>query len=699
MGISVKLGRFLFALIFLVVCVTDVAYAQRRNPTTAQFPAGTRFIALTFDDGPTTDETVKILDELQRISATITNPIMRPKVTFYVNGAMFVNHNNTLSDAVGAFNPQTRPILQRMITEGHDVCNHGFFHLSHGGAHEDSRLGGQNVVLTTAQQARQNIQRNSRAIFDATGYWPFSFRAPFFEFGSQIVGLDVELSMPFMHAILDANDWQPNNQSNPQGMAADIVRRAADGAIILMHDAPAGARAGTVNSLRHFIPQLIQQGYAFVTVRELFMLKQAQPERFTGSNEWNPNARVPFNANGTPRGGHRDFWPNNRDNWWTQDWWSCPTPPWERISNVNVQYNDWGTIRNEVWRAIGGNCGVVVPQRWTVTFNLNGGTHTGGGELTQTINNGQNATLPTAIRSGHNFTGWSGSHTNVTSNRTITAQWQPTGSGGGGSNYQEVIGWEWTNWNTRLADAHGVNSSVTVNNENPLRATLVVGAQSGNTWPWVTLAAFFAENFFNSLTGIEITYTSNLPVFLSVGSTQTQGTDVITYRNRLDASATPNTVILPLSAFTVPQWLISAGWSGSTNLADAPRNVIIPGLSFGHENYGQTVNLVVTSIKLHGISGGGATSIIPQARDNVRATASSLQINGLNAGILSLNVPSSGTYNVSIHDVSGRMLTQTSANLAAGVNSLAIGNNIAKGVVVVRIQGTNANLVRRISVR
>ena len=44
--------------------------------------------------------------------------------------------------------------------------------------------------------------------------------------------------------------------------------------------------------------------------------------------------------------------------------------------------------------------------------------------IVRTVEHGKNATLPAnPLRETHNFTGWSGDYTNVTSNRTITAQW------------------------------------------------------------------------------------------------------------------------------------------------------------------------------------------------------------------------------------------------------------------------------------
>ena len=67
----------------------------------------------------------------------------------------------------------------------------------------------------------------------------------------------------------------------------------------------------------------------------------------------------------------------------------------------------------------------VTPLVATVTFNLNGGRRTGGGELVQTVSLGYPAVEPYVARQGYVFAGWDTPFTYVTQNITVSAMWTP----------------------------------------------------------------------------------------------------------------------------------------------------------------------------------------------------------------------------------------------------------------------------------
>jgi len=91
------------------------------------------------------------------------------------------------------------------------------------------------------------------------------------------------------------------------------------------------------------------------------------------------------------------------------------------INGGNISAND---IHSQAIEYNGGDLTLGGIPQWRVSFDLGSATHTGGQALLQTIANNGNATLPTGlVRSGYNHTGWSGVYNNVTSHRTITAQW------------------------------------------------------------------------------------------------------------------------------------------------------------------------------------------------------------------------------------------------------------------------------------
>lgn len=62
-------------------------------------------------------------------------------------------------------------------------------------------------------------------------------------------------------------------------------------------------------------------------------------------------------------------------------------------------------------------------KKYNVYFALDGGTRTGGGALAQVVEHGSAATAPTAEKEGSTFSGWDVSFDNVTKGLTVTALW------------------------------------------------------------------------------------------------------------------------------------------------------------------------------------------------------------------------------------------------------------------------------------
>jgi len=227
----------------------------RQSFTRADFPTGARFLALTYDDGPNrhaTEGTVGVLNELLKINAY---------ATFYVQGQKVAGNVD---------------ILQRMIREGHDVDNHSWNHP----AFNDATGFGTGIVGSNANALRQLVN-TSNAIFNATGHWPWSFRAPYLEWGGatgHLQGVDVELNMAFMGRNVETNDYT----SPPVSQLVAHVTGAADGSIILFHD-DGGPRPHTVQAIAGFKAKQ-DQGFHFVTVRQLFEINNLSPNRFQGQN-------------------------------------------------------------------------------------------------------------------------------------------------------------------------------------------------------------------------------------------------------------------------------------------------------------------------------------------------------------------------------------------------------------------------------
>ena len=185
-------------------------------------------IALTFDDGPSPENTNHLLSLLQERNV---------KATFFVTGQ----------------NAKEYPeVLQQINLQGHSIGNHSY-------THPDFTKQKDETVLS-------EIKNTSKIIKQVTGREPVLFRPPFGALDNRIKQL---VDMPMIMWDVDPRDW---SDKNPQTIAERIVVNTKPGSIILLHD----IHATSVQAAPLVIDTLISKDYYFVTLDKMFPNLQKQ---------------------------------------------------------------------------------------------------------------------------------------------------------------------------------------------------------------------------------------------------------------------------------------------------------------------------------------------------------------------------------------------------------------------------------------
>ena len=181
-------------------------------------------IALTFDDGPKTSVTSRILDSLQANGG---------RATFFMLGSN-VNAN--------------AGVIRRMADQGCEVANHTHDHKYL------TKIGAEGIVSQVGS-TNQKIQA-------ICGVSPVLMRPP----GGYIDGASLNvlgsMGMPAIMWSIDTRDWQ---HRNAQRTIDTVLSQVKDGDIILMHD----IYSTTADAAVVLIPELTARGYQLVTVSEL----------------------------------------------------------------------------------------------------------------------------------------------------------------------------------------------------------------------------------------------------------------------------------------------------------------------------------------------------------------------------------------------------------------------------------------------
>ena len=203
------------------------------NISAAESESEPKLMALTFDDGPNTTTTNEVLDVLEEYNA---------KASFFLIG--------------DNINEQSAASVKRAYDMGMEINNHSKTH--------------SNMSKMTEDEIKAEIDYVDEKVTDIIGEKTKFFRPPFIDVGGVMYDT---IDKPFICGI-DCQDYMAN--VTPQERADYILNGARDGVIVLLHDAAGNDQ--TVEALKIAMPKLVEQGYEFVTLTELFERQGEQPK-------------------------------------------------------------------------------------------------------------------------------------------------------------------------------------------------------------------------------------------------------------------------------------------------------------------------------------------------------------------------------------------------------------------------------------
>lgn len=210
-GGSIAAGQFLTHYRFQIFGATNPGEVDPNAP----------MVAFTFDDGPSSESTQRILDVL---SANYSH------ATFFV---------------VGRQTEQFPEVLQAIRAAGCEIGNHTFDH--------------KNLTELSIEQVEQQIDDVNRSVNKATGEDTTLIRPPYGAYDDEVMSV---LSKPVILWDIDSEDWKSRNA---QTVCEKVLDEVHDGDIVLMHD----IYESSADAVELLVPKLKERGFQIVSVSEM----------------------------------------------------------------------------------------------------------------------------------------------------------------------------------------------------------------------------------------------------------------------------------------------------------------------------------------------------------------------------------------------------------------------------------------------
>lgn len=192
---------------------------------------GSRYVALTFDDGPSGKYTRALLDGLYDRGA---------KATFLLCGYRIKDYPD---------------ITQRIVEEGHEIGLHGY-------SHDNMKTMSRRSIAQELMDTQALLPEGCRPVF---------FRPPGGLRSDAVLQVAEARGLAILHWSVDPHDWETHNE---QAIEKAVLGQVQDGDIILLHD----MSTASVEAALDIVDVLLKQDYEFVTVSELARLRGLRPK-------------------------------------------------------------------------------------------------------------------------------------------------------------------------------------------------------------------------------------------------------------------------------------------------------------------------------------------------------------------------------------------------------------------------------------
>ena len=193
-----------------------------------------KYIALTFDDGPSKDTTPALLEILKKYNV---------KASFFLTG-------NSITE-------QTVKYSEMAYAMGCELCNHSENH--------------KGMSSLSDEEITEEIRLTEEKIKRITGKATLFFRPPYIDYNNRMM----ELIDKIFICGDGAEDWEPSVSAEER--FERITKQVKNGSVILLHDME--GNINTVKAVEMIIPKLVEEGYEFVTMSELFEKCGVEAER------------------------------------------------------------------------------------------------------------------------------------------------------------------------------------------------------------------------------------------------------------------------------------------------------------------------------------------------------------------------------------------------------------------------------------